>query len=222
MFLCSTFTLTVGVFWYWNIYLYPPSQPISNILSFSVGNLIRVHVAYITNIDGQFIVTIKIINTVPQNHRNTESQKHNGWGWKAPLEDILYSLSDKAGSPTGSCPAERLHSSSGNLCKCFTVEKCLLILDGIFCVSICAPFVLSWGTTERSLALFSLHPPSRYLHAMNKSLWAFSRLNSPCSLSLSPQEFLQPPNHLCDPFFGLTPVARKWTQYSRCSLTSDE
>lgn len=140
MFLCSTFTLTVGVFWYWNIYLYPPSQPISNILSFSVGNLIRVHVAYITNIDGQFIVTIKIINTVPQNHRNTESQKHNGWGWKAPLEDILYSLSDKAGSRTGSCPAERLQNSSGNLCKCFTVEKCLLILDGIFCVSICAPF----------------------------------------------------------------------------------
>lgn len=65
-------------------------------------------------------------------------------------------------------------TSLGNLCQysvTYTALKCFLIFGRNFlCSSLCPlPLVLSLGTTEKSLALSSLHPPFRYLSKVIRS-----------------------------------------------------
>jgi len=61
-------------------------------------------------------------------------------------------------------------TSLGDLCQCLVtlpVKKCFLMFTWkTLWFSLCPmPLVLSLGITEKSLALFSLHPPFRYLCA---------------------------------------------------------
>ena len=71
-------------------------------------------------------------------------------------------------------------TSLGNLCQCSVtpvVTKCFPMFRGnLQCFGVCPlPLVLSVGTTEKSLALFSSwHPPFRYLCPLIGSSWAFS------------------------------------------------
>ena len=64
---------------------------------------------------------------------------------------------------------ERLHNLFGNLLQCsvtLVVKKCFLMFRGNLLWFCPLPFVLSLGTTEKSLALSSLHPPFRYLYTL--------------------------------------------------------
>ena len=67
-----------------------------------------------------------------------------------------------------------------------TVKKCFLMIRGnLLCFSLCPlPLILSLGTVEKSLALFSLYPPFRYLYTLIRSPLSYllSRLNGPRSL----------------------------------------
>ena len=70
-------------------------------------------------------------------------------------------------------------TSLSNLCQCLvtcTVKKCFPMFGGnLLCFSVCTlPLVLSLGTTEKGLALSSLHPRFRYFHTLMRSPWAFS------------------------------------------------
>ena len=72
-------------------------------------------------------------------------------------------------------------TSLGNRCQwsaTCTVKKVSWYSEGTSWVSVCAyslSLVLSLGTTEKSLALSSFHPPFRYLHTLMRS--------SPCTFS---------------------------------------
>jgi len=59
----------------------------------------------------------------------------------------------------------------------------------LLCFTVCPlPFLPSWGTTEKSLALSSLHSPFRYLYTLRESPQAFFSLNSTSCPSFSSQE----------------------------------
>ena len=121
--------------------------------------------------------------------RNREPQ--NGWGWKGSLEVIWSKPPAQAGPPTADCPGPcpdgfwispkdgDYTTSLGSLCQCsvtFPVKKCFLMFRGnLLCFSLCPlPLVLSLGTTEKSLAPSSLHPPFRYLCTLIRSPWTSS------------------------------------------------
>ena len=96
--------------------------------------------------------------------------------------------------------------SLGSLCHCsvtLTVKKlCLMFRQSLPYCSLCPlPLVLSLGTTGKSLAPSSLHPPFSYLWTFVRSPWSFlfSRPRSPSSLSLFSQgEVFQSLHHVCD------------------------
>lgn len=62
-------------------------------------------------------------------------------------------------------------TSLGSLCHCSitcTAQKgCLVFMGNLLCSSLCPlPLVLSLGTTQKTLALSSLHSPFRYLYIL--------------------------------------------------------
>ena len=82
--------------------------------------------------------------------------------------------------------------SLGSLFQCSVTLRgkkfFLMFRRNFLCFSLCSlPLVLSLGTTEKSLAPSSWHPPFRYLEAFIRSSLSlfFFRLNKPSSLSLS-------------------------------------
>jgi len=61
-------------------------------------------------------------------------------------------------------------TSLGNLCQCSVTlivkQGCLMFRWHLLCFSLCpVPLLLSLATTEKSLALSSLHPPFRYFNS---------------------------------------------------------
>lgn len=110
------------------------------------------------------------------------------WGWKdnCPLQ---FSFSSRASHIIKimsrfllSISKDGDSTSLGNLCPSSVIlprEKPFLIfIQNLLCLSWCPlPLVLALGATEKSLAL-SLHPPSRFLHAVRRSPQSslFSRL----------------------------------------------
>lgn len=75
-------------------------------------------------------------------------------------------------------------SPLGNLHQCSVPlqQKCFLVFQrNLLCFILCP---VSVGTTEKSLALSLLCPSFNYSYSSWDSPWAFSRLNSPISLSL--------------------------------------
>ena len=110
-------------------------------------------------------------------------------------------------------------------------KKCFLIFRGnIPCFSLCSlPLDLSLGTTEKSLALSSLHLPFSYLYMLTRSPWAFSPLGwTVTALSPSSQERCSRPliifmalcGTLSNMFMSLLYWgAQIWTQRSRWGLT---
>lgn len=87
-------------------------------------------------------------------------------------------------------------TSLGNLCQCFithTVWKCFLMFRWKLSSSLCPlPLFLALGTTVKSMAASSFHPPFSYLYTWirSPSQLLFSRLNSPSSFCLSLSVFL--------------------------------
>ena len=105
-------------------------------------------------------------------------------------------------------------TSVGKLCQCLltlTVNKCCLIFrQNLLCFCLCPlPLVLSLGTNVKSLARSCLHPSFRYLYTLIRyhPRFLFSRLNNPCSLSLSSQERCSSPSVIF--------MALHWTISSR-------
>lgn len=97
-------------------------------------------------------------------------------------------------------------TSQGNLCHCWltlTVKKCFLMFRWTtLCFHLCSlPLVLSWGTTEKNLALFCLHPPFRYFQtSITASLSLhFFRLNFHLSQTFLKGEVLHSLYHTTGP-----------------------
>ncbi|KAK2540579.1 hypothetical protein Q9966_004304 [Columba livia] len=114
-----------------------------------------------------------------------------------------------------------------------TVKKCFLMFRGnVPCFSLCPlPLVLSLYTTEKSLAPSSLHLPLEYLYTLMRSTRAFSRLDSPSSLSLAPYDRCSRPIIILVALSGTLSSmsvsllhwrAQRWAQPSRCGLPSAE
>jgi len=92
----------------------------------------------------------------------------------------------------------RIHNPLGSLFQgsvTIQVKKFFLVFRWNFlCFSLCPlPLVLSLGTTEKSLAPSSRHPPSRYLSAFLRSLLQAKQAQLPQPFLIG--EILHYPNH---------------------------
>lgn len=107
------------------------------------------------------MVQLKLVYNTESKPRNKESQ--NGWDWKGPLEVILSSLPDQAGSPRASGPEDST-TSLGRLFHCLVtciVKKCFLMFrQSLMCFSVCLlPVTSHWIPLRRAFFHFLCNFP---------------------------------------------------------------
>jgi len=156
-----------------------------------------------------FLDVMKYIYTGSQNHRMVGVGR-DIWGSSSPTPLPKQGYLQQAAQDLIQAGFEylqrrRLHNLPGQPVQCSVTlrgKKFFLMFSWNFlCVNLCPlPLVLLLGTTEKSLASSSLHPPLRYLEAFLRSLHSLlqaeqAQLPQPLLIG----EMLQPPHHLRSP-----------------------